>query len=977
MGIVITKREPTPVVLRGTAPQESIPARVYEKTESMNTNDMKQALKVLSVLTFLLCSAFQAEASFPQPSAADSAVVHVAFGKQSRIETSSAFSTVSGEELRRTQTSTLSNTFFGRIPGLTAMQKSGEIGYDEASVYLRGQHTTGNNGFMILVNGFEVSGFNQISAEEIESVTYLKDAPALALYGMKGGNGVLLITTKRGRPGDGKLNIAVTGRFGVQVPQFKPRFKGSYEYATLYNEALANDGLPALYTERQLEGYRTGGSPYLYPDVNWYDEILKSAGHIQDYTLSLSGSDRFASYYVMAGFMENKGLYKGTDGGTTSSNIGFQRINFRANADLRITRMLTAQVDLGGRIEDRKFPQMGTGTLWKNMATYAPNLYPVRTPDGHFTGSAKFPSNPVGSLLGLGWSSRHAYDVQAVVRLTHKLDFITRGLSAFGSVALNASYQNGYAKTRSYAYYEPIYSRNDEGADEAYFEKRGNDTDLSVWTGSDSETSRMYLQAGFEYDRRFGQDHRLSGLVMYQQNTRSVLGEQAVYAQQLIAGRINYAYRQKYLFEAVISYNGSENYAAGNRFGLFPAASAGWVISNEDFLKGNGIVNHLKLRVSAGLVGNDRGASRFSHEQYWGTASNQGYYFGTGVQYQNAFVQLALANRDLTWEKSALYNAGLETRWFGNRLAFDIDVFLENRSDILVDNRNAIPSFAGVGFATQVNKGRVRNYGTEFSLLYSGRSGDLSYYAGGEFSFARNRVTASYETPKAEPYMYRQGHPVGQRFGLETVGFFRDESDIENSPRQTFTQVCPGDLKYRDQNGDKVIDVNDEVPIGRPSVPEISYGIRLGAEYRGFDLQLLFDGLTHYSLYLNDYNFWPFVNDANISDWAARGRWTPQNSASATFPRLTTQSNTNNYRSSDFWVRDVSLFRLRNLELGYTLKPGKGSVVGGLRVYLSAVNLFTAHSLDVDVDPETRSYGYPTSRTFTVGLNVTFNGFRK
>lgn len=273
---------------------------------------MKYGLKVLPALVLLLCGAFQAKASFP--TAPDTTRVDVAYGKQDRVETSSAFSAISGEELRKSQVSTLSNAFFGRIPGLTAMSKSGEIGYDEASVWLRGQHTSGDNGFMILVNGYEVSGFNQITAEEIESITYLKDAPALALYGMNGGNGVLLITTKRGRPGDGKLKISVTGRYGVQLPQYKPRFKGSYEYATLYNEALANDGLPAQYTERQLEGYRTGSNPYLYPDVNWYDEILKSSGHIQDYTLSFRGADRFVNYYVMAGFMENKGLYKGTDG---------------------------------------------------------------------------------------------------------------------------------------------------------------------------------------------------------------------------------------------------------------------------------------------------------------------------------------------------------------------------------------------------------------------------------------------------------------------------------------------------------------------------------------------------------------------------------------------------------------------------------------------------------------------------------------
>ncbi|MDR1865274.1 MAG: SusC/RagA family TonB-linked outer membrane protein [Bacteroidales bacterium] len=902
----------------------------------------------------------------------DSTTVNIAYGKQDREHTAASVAVASGEDLRKSQVSTLNNTFFGRFPGMTVIQTNGEPGYDDASIYLRGQHSMRNNSILFLLDGFEVNNINQVSPEEIESVTYLKDAVALAVYGISGANGALLVTTKRGSNTGKKVNISLKARYGIQTPTHLPKFEGSYNYARYYNEALQNDGLPLLYTDKDLEGYRTGNDPYYYPDVNWYDEILKSTSNIQDYTLSLSGGNNYSRYYVMGGFMGSDGLYDHTDG-KNNSNINFQRINFRANVDIDVTKRLSVALNLGGRIEDRMFPNTATATFWQHIATYAPNLYPVRTPSGQITGTANYPDNPVGSLLYEGYGSRHTRDVQASITAREKLDFITEGLGAFASVSMNSNYMNGYNKTKTYSYYEPLRTVSSAGNDSVYYIQRGADTDLTISTGNDAEQDRMDVMAGVEYKRSFN-GHDLDLLLMYRQEKYSILGEQSLYGKQNLLGRLGYTFRRKYIVEFSFSYSGTDNYEKGHRFGFFPALSLGWVVSNEHFLSGNRYIDFLKLRGSAGLLGNDKGSGRFAYNQYWGPASSQGYYFGTGVTYYEALVQLALANPHFTWEKSQLYNAGVESELFNGRLSLTADVFYENRYDIPVNVSNTLPGFSGINFSSMLNKGEANNKGLELSAMYRDRTGDFGYFAGVSYSFARNKIIKSYETPRGEEARYTQGKPIGQRFGLEAVGFFKDNTDIENSPVHTFYPVRPGDLKYKDQNGDGFIDANDEVAIRNPSVPEISYAANLGVSWKGFDVELLFDGNSNRSVYLNGYMFWPFINDYNISTWAAERRWTPENHANAAFPRLTTQSNANNYRSSDFWVRNISILRLRNAELGYNISGDllRRLKIERVRVYLSVLNPFTFSNLDADVDPETLSVGYPVLRTYSTGIVLDF-----
>ncbi|MDR0714899.1 MAG: SusC/RagA family TonB-linked outer membrane protein [Bacteroidales bacterium] len=899
-------------------------------------------------------------------------LVFVAYGEQRKERVVSSVSTVSGEDLGKSQVSTLGNTFFGRFPGMTVIQTNGEPGYDEASVYLRGQHTLQSNTCIILVDGFQVDAFSQISAEEIESISYLKDAAALALYGISSANGALLITTKKGKNTGKKTNISLKARYGLHTPAYLPKFEGSYNYALLYNEALQNDGLPVMYGDKDLQGYLSGSDPYYYPDVNWYDEILSKTSDIQDYSLSFTGGNLHARYFVMAGFMGYNGLYDGTDQ-KINSNINFKRINFRANVDVDVNSDLSFRMNLGGRIEDRMFPNTATATMWQHMATYAPNLYPVRTPDGKITGTASYPDNPVGSVLEEGYGSRHTRNVQAAVTAKEKLSFLADGLSVFASIAFGSNYQNGYNKQKTYAYYEPIKTISGTGQDSIYYVQRGADTDLTVSTGNDAENNRMEIHAGLEYEQSFGQ-HDLKALLMYRQSKRSNFTEQSAYAKRDFLGRIDYALRDKYLAELSLAYSGTDNYRPGRRFGFFPALGLGWVLSKEDFLQNLKPVDYLKIRGSAGLLGNDQGAARFAYNQYWGPASSQGYYFGTGVTYYEALVQQAVANPDFTWEKALLYNIGLETELFNRRLSFTADYFFEDRYDIPVSNTNTLPSFSGITFSTMLNRAEVNNRGIELSTTWRDRAGNTGYFAGAQFSFIRNKIVESFEAPHREAARYTQGHSVGQRYGLEAVGFFRDDTDIALNPVHTFSNVRPGDLKYKDQNKDGFINVDDEVPIGKPSVPEITFSVNTGITWKGFDLELLFDGNANRNIYLNGYMFWPFINDYNISTWAAERRWTPETHSEAAFPRLTTQANPNNYRASDFWVRNIYVLRLRNAELGYNFSGNwlNRAKIEKLRVYVSTLNLLTLSNLDADVDPETLSVGYPTLKTFSVGINLNF-----
>lgn len=917
---------------------------------------------VLSLLRLLTGAASGQDSGFP----ADSGFTGIAYGEQPAWKITGAIATVSGEELRKTPAATLSNTLYGRIPGLTIMQGSGEPGYDAPVLYARGLSSYRDGNILLFVDGFETP-FDQLVPDEVETISLLKDATALALYGIRGANGVLLVTTKRGTRGAPRIHFSA--QTGWQSPMRLPQPLGSYDYARLYNEALINEGKPARYTQADLEAYRSGSDPYFRSDVNWYEEVLKNTAPIMNYDLNFRGGGESVRYFVLLNVLQNEGLYKHTDPKREeNSNAHFLRYNFRSNVDIGITERLGASLYLGGRIEDRTSPAgMMAGELFEQLSLTPPNAFPVYTPDNRYGGSPVY-TNPVGIVLSSGLYNNHNRNFQAVFRLSYKLDMITEGLSADGAVAFSNFFAGTSTKSRTFATY--ALSRDDTG--DTVYNQIGQDSPLSGSEDFREQWRRANAQFRLHYDHTAGAS-RWNALAMYLQDQYVISGDNVPFAYRNIAGRATYSFREKYIAEFAASYSGTDNFLAGNRFGFFPAISAGWIASQEPFLEKSNWLDFLKLRVSYGMVGNDQiGGQRFTYEQYYNWQG--GYHFGNNNSFFSGVDEGSLSNPGVTWEKKTIADLGIEATVLGC-VNIGLDVFQENRDRILAEPHGTIPGFLGVALPV-LNEGKVRNRGFETHVTYrSRRTGNFQYYVEGSAWFARNNILFIPEPLQPYDYLYRTGRPVGQLFGLEADGFYQ-ESDFQAAgqlnaglPVPQFGPVQPGDIRYKDQNGDQVIDAFDYKPLGKPSVPEWIFGFKAGFSAGRFDVEGFFQGAAGRSVYLSGVNVWAFQNNAGVTP-IALGRWTPETASEATYPRLSATSNEHNYRLSDFWLRDGSFLRLRTLQIGFALPP---PVIHKIRlesasVYISGVNVFTWDKVKV-ADPETLA-GYPAMRSFHIGFRV-------
>ncbi|GAA0549334.1 SusC/RagA family TonB-linked outer membrane protein [Chitinophaga japonensis] len=918
---------------------------------------------ILTGMGILAAGSLRADAARDTIPASLDTLQSVAYAEQPRWKTTAAIAGISGEELRRSSVPTLSNALFGRLPGLTVMQGNGEPGYDAPSMLVRGISSYRGTRLLTFVDGFE-SPFDQFAADEIASITVLKDAAATAMYGIRGANGVLLVTTKRGFVG--KPRIAFSAQTGWQSPLRLPDFLGAYDYARLYNEALQQEGRAPRYSQADLDAYRAGNDPYFHPNVNWYDEVLKKTAPTANYNLNIRGGNNNARYFVLLNVLKNTGLYKNTDPEKEeSANASFLRYNFRSNVDINVTRRLSASLDLAGRVEDRTYPGTDAPTLWYNMMLIPPNAFPVRNPDESYGGTSVYRNNPVGLVLGTGVASTHDRSLQATMRLNYRLDQLAEGLVASAAVSFNNWFRGNDDKTKEFAVFQ--LSRNTAG--DTVYTKFGDNTPVAVNDWQNDQWRRTNALLSLAYDRSFGQQE-VNALLQYQQDVYTISGNNVPYAHQGIAGRVTYAYKRKYIGEFTFGYSGSENFPKGSRFGFFPALSAGWVLSEESFLQPQAAwLDFLKLRASWGLTGNDQvGGRRFPYNQYY--SGGAGYYFGTDNHAASGIDEGSLANPGITWETSRRLNAGLDAVLLRNRITFTLDVFDEKRYDILAERNSSVPGYIGVGLPAE-NVGSVRNRGLELQLGYRRPAGKRGpgYFVEASAAYARNKILYMAEVQQPYAYLNRTGQRVNQPFGLQAIGFFRNEADIAASPQQVFAPVRPGDIKYKDQNGDNIIDIYDEVAIGHPFVPEWTFGLHLGLQYKGFDLDAFFQGVANRSVMLQGPLVWAFVNNAGAPPMA-QGRWTPETAATATYPRLTTAPNDNNYRSADFWQRDGSFIKLRNIELGYTLPLSLTRLVklDHARVYVNAVNLFTLDHVKI-ADPEVL-YGYPVMRSVNAGLRL-------
>jgi TonB-linked SusC/RagA family outer membrane protein len=930
-------------------------------------------------------------------------VVIVGYGSQKKESVVGAISQVSSKELLRSPAANISQAIAGKIPGVITTQTSGAPGSDDAEIFIRGRATfAGDSQPLILVDGIERS-FSQIAPDDIETISVLKDASATAVYGVRGANGVMLITTKRGK--EQKPEVNLTANWQLQSPTRQDTYLNSYQSVSLLEEALANDGLPSQFSAGDLEMYRKssagqldGLDAMLYPNVDWYDQVLKSYAPAQRYNVSVRGGTKRMRYYASGEFYDQKGLIKNLSNNLygNPSSPSFRRYAFRANTDFFLTSDLTFSINFGTRFEERKGSNTNESAGYSEIfyeLNHTPGwLFPVsytvqngETTKTLYGGSSQYQNNIVAALANGGYYRAVNTINETNFILDYKMDWLTEGLSAKGMLSFDYENYHRTLYSAEFATYE-LNDRNNYTSVDAY-NKFNTDTELGVKkSGTNNADNRntlykLYMEAQLNYARRFG-NHDITAMMLYMQNDYRENSELAQRYQGLV-GRVTYGYDERYLAEFNAGYNGSENFMSGKRFGFFPSFSVGWRISNEAFMKSTADwLNNLKIRASYGQVGNDiysvNGArQRFLYEQKWSQKSND-YYFGTtGIK---GIYEAQYPNYDVTWERAHKYNLGLEFGLWNGLLSGNVDVFYETRNDILTEYLTR-PQWVGVVMAAG-NLGKTTNSGYEIELKHNNRIGeDFSYYAGLTYSHARNEIVDMNEPALKTGYRKREGHPIGQYFGLICDGFVT-QADINggNLPTSSFGDVKAGDLKYRDMNNDNIIDDRDETFMGYSNIPENTYALTLGANYKNWGFNLMFQGVDGVSRYYDAEAMYAFVGGGKVKEHHLQ-RWDPaqseaHNLANAGYPLLHYDSyGDHNQRKNSFFLKNGAFVRLKNIELSYTLPAAWASKAGmsNCRLFVNANNLITWDHLDDLLDPESNgSNRYPIMKTMNIGVNINF-----
>ena len=921
-----------------------------------------------------------------QPEATElNEVVVSAYGTQKRGTIVSAIETVEPTHIQVGSTRSLSNNLAGNIAGVIAVQRSGEPGYDNSNFWIRGVSTfSGATNPLVLVDGIE-RDLNNIDPAEIESFSVLKDASATAMYGVRGANGVIIINTKRGQVGKPTVNFRLEQ--SVSQPTQLPEFAGAADYMELLNE-LKVDKNQLPYTQKQIDLTRAGYDKDLYPDTQWIEQMTKDYAYSTRGNLSVSGGSDFLRYSLVASMFRESGITERDYSLPYDTSIKLQRYNVRANVDLDITKTTLFRLNVGGYMQKRRAPNTSIDDVLALAFETAPMVHPHRYSDGTIP---VFPqrANPWANLTQTGYQMNHSSQIQALLSLEQNLRFITQGLKAKVTFSFD-SYADGSVKRAT----SPTLYGLATGRDE-----EGNLIGANVYqTGSESlghEVSggygnkRTYFEANLTYDRTF-KKHNVNGLLLYNQQSYDD-GAIQPYRKQGIAGRASYVYDNKYVAEVNFGYNGSENFAPGQRFGLFPSFALGWRISDEPWMQwASKTMNKLKVRASYGKVGNDSiSGRRFAYiTTVW--TGQDAYYWGENSQYGfGGITEGDPGVTGLTWETAWKKDIGIELGLW-DALDINIDFFEENRSNIFMQ-RKTIPTQTGFMTSVWSNFGKVNNRGFDGSLNFNKHFGEFFLSLRGTFTYARNTVL-EYDEPESVKNTYRSqtGIPMGTQWGLQAIGLYtKDDFDSEGNLKfglpkpevgATGGKVHPGDIKYKDMDGDGYITNADEGYIGGTYDPEIVYGLGANMAYKGFDLGIFFQGTgnTHQIIGGNAF-FIPGSGQGlrgNLYE-NYQDRWTVENPSQDVFwPRLSEDPNQHNYRSSSWWLVDRSFLRLKTLELGYSLpdKVLKKAYIKGLRFYVSGNNLFYISNFRM-WDPELNSNNglrYPPMRSFLFGLDITF-----
>ncbi|KRT14479.1 hypothetical protein ASU31_19500 [Pedobacter ginsenosidimutans] len=927
-------------------------------------------------------------------------VVVVGFTPQKKITNAGATSTVSGKELRQSPAASFQNALAGRLPGLFQQQTSGQPGADAANIYIRGvsTYTGASNRPLVIVDDVEYpyEQLSQLNSNEIETVSILKDASSTAIYGIKGANGVIAITTRRGTNSAPKITFR--SDFGLQTPTIRRKPLDSYNALILLKEMEVNEGrdpnltFPGLVTEEALNHFKLGDDPYHYPSVQWYDEVMRKNALQQSNNIDITGGTQNLKYFVALGNVYQDGILKNIQKDENfNSNYYLKRYNIRSNVDLNVTKTLMLKLDLSARFNEINQPNLpdvlagGAISIWRRLSSglLNPWNYPVKNQDGSYGGRKSATLNPVGILQYAGYNRNYSNNLNLNLKANQNLDFVTKGLAVRAILAYTNNVEFNRSLTRgrfpTYAYLP--------GSDilDPVFPELSRLEPLTATTTFDANTSNYPLrkinaQGILDYNRQLG-NHNLYGLIVYNQLT-DISGANIPANFRGYSARVGYNYKSKYIFELNGAYNGTDRFKASKRNGLFPAVSAGWNISEESFFKkALPFINYMKIRGSLGTVGSDDfpNTYRYIYEEIYNapaTAANS-YWFGDNNSLQYGITPGALANEDVRWEQERKLDIGTDIKLLNSKLGITFDYFDHKRYDILTV-RETVPNFSGISLPP-VNLGIVNNKGFELDLSYQNKlSENFSYFVKGNVSIYKNKIIYRDEPyNQGNPLLMRTGRPIGQIYGYTSIGFYNDAADIANSPTSVGRAVKPGDLKYADINNDGKIDQGDIGPIGNPNIPQINYGFSLGTSYRGFDVSVLFQGAAKGSLSASTMFQIGTVNGTPSEIHLKR--WTPETKETAELPRLGGA----NFDQSTFWLRPTDYIRLKNVELGYNFNNKLVSKIGlsNARVYANAANLITWFNLKIyDVDPESlnstgtvEAYSsYPQQKIVNLGLQVTF-----
>jgi TonB-linked SusC/RagA family outer membrane protein len=889
----------------------------------------------------------------------------IAYGELPKRSVTGTVSSISGKDLEKNTVFSLGNALFGKIAGLVVTANSGEPGNDLPSFALRGVTTFGfARAPLVLVDGF-IRDLNAVSVFDVDKISVLKDAASTALYGIQGANGVILVTTKSGKAGKSSLDVDVST--GFQSPTRLPQFYASADYAKMYNQALANDRLPALFSAADLAGYAEGDRR-LYPNVDWMNETIRQDAPITSINLSSSGGNKVAHYYVSLGYLKNTGIYKNTDlNDGYSTNSSLDRLNFRSNIDVSILNDITLKLNLGGQLNDINAPRMATADIWNRLYDYPAHLFPVYAQPGLLGGTAAFPDNPAGYINNRGYKETHNRFFQSDLDLKYDASKLLKGLAIGARVGFDNYYTvtDGWSKT--FAVYQTV--KDSLTGKPIIGAPIGNNTNLAYNSPfSDAQNRRGTAEIYLHYRKSFGADHLIDWLALYNQ-TRQILGRENPYNMQSLNTRVHYAYKNRLFADLSVSYGGTEAFAKDQRFGLFPALALGFVLIDTKDKKSAQAINYLKLRSSAGMVGSSNVGSRFAfRELYVGGPS---YFFGNTNAAASTITEGLVANPDMTFEQSYQYDLGMDLRLFNN-LDLSLVLFQQDRKNILTSQSTTVPALFGASLPN-VNMGEVRNRGIEMSLLWTKQFKHAGFFARLNMSLIKDKVMYMAEevAPEGSEYFYRTGSPVFYTYGLQAIGFFESATDIAQSPLQIFGPVQPGDIKYQDRNKDGIVNNYDVGPIGNGSIPTKEFGLDLGFNVEGFDFQVMIQAQVDRNINLANYGniFFPLRSNQKISTFV-QNPWTPANMATAAYPRLSTLENANNYRTSSFWLRNGDFIKLRSLEMGYNFPIALLEKTGlsAARFYVRAMNMFTLDKFKY-ADPENIS-GYPTMRSVNMGFKI-------